>query len=152
MSFPSPDIQAKEFYSCKESCTWYQAFEQLQCATCTQEQLSLKLWSELFAELDIWSFSWTLKGETIRGNTLMGSSRPWTPPTDEQLQHFKVLCTPQVGPGRGHQFTIRSSLANALHQEHILCLQHQQQTETGHLMSSLCSQVPKVISVTPVPC
>lgn len=35
-------VQAKEFYSCKESCTWYQVFEQLQCAACIQEQLSLK--------------------------------------------------------------------------------------------------------------
>lgn len=56
--------QAKELYSCKESCTWCWALEQLQCVTCTQEQLPLKPRSKLFVELDTRSFSRTLQGNT----------------------------------------------------------------------------------------
>lgn len=145
-------VQAKELYSCKERCTWYRAFKQLQCVTCTWEQLSLKPQRKLFVELDIWSFSWTLQGETVRGNPLIRSGRLWAPPANEQLQHFKVLSlhTPQVGSGRGHQSLLMSAKLLGECTKNLTSSVFNFNSKWRHAISLLCSRVSKVISSVPL--
>lgn len=93
----------KELYSCKESCTWCWALEQLQCVTCTHEQLPLKPRSKLFVEPDIRSFSRTLQGNTTRGNALIRPGRLPAPPISNSCSIFhsfpSTLCMWARGEG-----------------------------------------------------
>lgn len=88
---PSAGQRRQRSCRVKASCTWYRAFGQLQCVTCTREQLSLKLRRKLFVELDIWSFSWARQGETLKRNALMRSGRLRAPPGNEQLLNLKFF-------------------------------------------------------------
>lgn len=97
--------QAKELYSCKESCTWCWALEQLQCVTCTQEQLPLKPWSKLF--VDIRSFRRTLQGNTTRGNALIRPGRLSAPPFSNSCSIFHSFPSMLRMRARGEGIRVR---------------------------------------------